>query len=269
MNMGLYLPMTEYQPKFRLDQMGPPSGPYQDVQTQSATQNFAIAQGMTFRDGRKFRYTLNGAADITRALMQQSADTTATAFTKYVGVTQTGHAQAVGDREITVLVTTGGTPADNAFAGGYIVFTTGAQLDVYRILASKLDATDTLMHLLLAEPIKNVVAATAKASLIPSRWYKTIVAPATTLTGPPSGVPLCDVTAGYFYWAQTKGPCPMTVDAGETLVIGSLAGVPATDAAAGTVGVVTATALAFPVYGRVLYIAAAGESALIDLIIEP
>ena len=124
------------------------------------------------------------------------------------------------------------------------------------------------MDLVLAEPLRNAIAATDKVTLIPSRQMATVVAIATTLTGPAAGVPLVDVTAAYYYWAQTKGPAPIIVDTADTLVVGGKAGVPATDAIAGTCGTTTATAYAFPIYGTVLWIGTAAEPALINLELE-
>ncbi len=60
----------------------------------------------------------------------------------------------------------------------------------------------------------------------------------------------------------------MIVDTGDTLVVGGKGGIPATDAVAGSVGNATATAYAFPFYGTVMSIGAAGETALINLELE-
>jgi hypothetical protein len=245
--------------------------PRQGIYEQSATQNDHIGTKLVFPDGRVFRYAQCGAVAITRNLMQQGPDPAAAgspSSSKFLSITQTGYPQVAGDTDITVLVTTGSAVPDNAFAGGFVQFTTGTNKDTYRVLASKLDATDTELHLLLDSPIRNAIAATAKMTVTPPRWYKTIVTPVTTATEAAAGVPLIDVTISYYYWAQTKGPCPMTVDTGDTLVIGGMAGIPATNAVAGTCGNATATGYAFPVYGRVLAISAADETALIDLLLD-
>ncbi len=103
---------------------------------------------------------------------------------------------------ITTLCTTGSAVAANYFAGGRLLVTTGTNIgDSYPIVSSALEATDTLMDLVLGEPLRNAIAATDKVTLIPNRWYNTIVVPATTATGAPAGVPPIDVTAAYYYWA--------------------------------------------------------------------
>jgi hypothetical protein len=237
----------------------------QDIYTASATQNFAIGTIRETSDGRRFRYSKAGGGNITRALMQQSA----AAISNFIDVTQTGHAQVIGATAITILCSTGSANAANYFAGGKLIVTTGTNLgDIYNIVSSTLETTDTLMDLVLAEPLRHAIAVTDKVTLIPNRNQSTIVATATTLTGSAAGVPLVDVTAGYYYWAQTRGPAPIIVDTGDTLVVGGKAGVPATDAIAGTAGVATATGYAFPVYGTVLWIGTAAEPALINLELE-
>ena len=124
------------------------------------------------------------------------------------------------------------------------------------------------MDLVLGEPLRNPIAATDKVTLVASRWQATIVTPVTTATAAVAGVPPVDVTAANFYWAQTKGPAAMIVDTGDTLVVGGKGGIPSTDAVAGAVGTSTATGLAFPFYGTVMSIGAAGEAALINLELE-
>ena len=240
-------------------------GVAQDIFTASATQNYNIGTIHDTPDGRRFRYSKAGGVNITRALMQQAG----VADSKFIDITQTGHAQAVGATSITTLCTTGSASAANAFAGGKMIVTTGTNLgDIYDIVSSTLESTDTLMDLVLAQPLRHIIAATDKVTLIPNRNMSTVVAIATTLTAAAAGVPLVDVTAAYYYWAQTRGPAPLIVDTGDTLVVGGKAGVPATDAIAGTCGTTTATAYAFPVYGTVLWIGTAAEPALINLELE-
>lgn len=241
-------------------------GVTQAVTAVSATQNYGIGSILDLPDGRRFRYAQAGAANITRALMQQSAAVN----TSFTDITQTGHAQVVGATAITVLCTTGSANPVNYFAGGKLIVTTGSGSlgDIYDIVSSALEVTDTLMDLVLAQPLRNAIAATSKVTLIPNRWSNTIVVPATTATGAAAGVPLVDVTAANYYWSQTKGPAPLIVDTGDTLVVGGKAGIPATNAVAGACGTTTATLYAFPVYGTVMWIAAAAEPALISLELE-
>lgn len=258
-------------PKYTRGIIRADSAPYQSIYEASTTQKFALGTRLELGDNRWFRYAYNGGVALARGLMTQGASTAAVPFLKYLSVTQTGYAHAAGAAgTLRVLVTTGAlaTGVENCLAEGQLIVTTGTNInDVYRILASK-HYDETHVDVLLDQPLRNAIAATDKVAMHPSRWYGTLVMPTTTATAAAAGVPLCAVPINNYFWAQTKGPCPMTVDTGDTLVIGGLGGIPATNAVAGAVGAATATAYAFPVYGRVLQIGAADEGALIDLNID-
>ena len=113
-----------------------------------------------------------------------------------------------------------------------------------------------------------LLAAAEHVVITPNRYFKALVAIQTTLTGRAVGVPNVPLTAGQFGWLQTKGPCAMQMDSGDTTTIGALAGVPATNAIAGTAGAATATLFAFPIYGRVMQVGAADKYGVIDLMLE-
>ncbi len=104
--------------------------------------------------------------------------------------------------------------------------------------------------------------AASEVSLVKSPFKATVVAPTTTLTSTPCGVPLIDVTATYFYWSQVKGPCPLYVDDGDTLTLAEPVGSPGTSGTAGTCGIATTIEGR---YGRAMTIGAADEIALINL----
>ena len=238
----------------------------------SATADYIIGTRVQTWDGRVFRYAKAGATSLVQALMTQGAVPSA----KCTSIAQTGYAKAVGDTTVTVLVTTGGIAAgepwtyEDALVGGTMVCASVSPAvlgDVYDITSSVM-IDETHISLTLASPIRNAIAATGEVSLVMSKYSRTVVMPTTTATASAAGVPLCPVPAGYYYWAQTKGPCPMIVDTGDTIVIGALAGIPATNAVAGTAGAATATLYQFPIYGRVLSVAAADKVGLIDLMLD-
>jgi len=74
---------------------------------------------------------------------------------------------------------------------------------------------------------------------------------------------LDNVTATYYYWAQTKGYGPCYVDTGETLDYGEPAGYPTTPTVPGTCGIIGADT--DTVWGIVQTIAVAAEPAILDL----
>jgi hypothetical protein len=128
--------------------------------------------------------------------------------------------------------------------------------------------SETVIQLELATPLRRAVVVTEHVVITPNRYFLSLVAIQTTLTGRAVGVPNVPLTAGNFGWLQTKGPCTMQIDSGDTVTIGALAGVAATNAIAGTAGAATATLFAFPIYGRVMQVGAADKYGVIDLMLE-
>jgi len=242
--------------------IGPRAAAKQDVFTESATQKYALGTQLVDGD-RAYRYARCGATGLSKALMGQ----TQVVETKTQEIVQTGHAWAVGDISGTMLVTTGGTFADNEFAEGYLFANKVAAVgDVYKVLASKIQSADTIMDLELETPIRTAISVTTELSLIPNKYYDTVVMPQGGVTGTAIGVPLVDVTATYFYWAQTKGPCPLIVDTGETVVIGNSVGAPTAGYSVdGTCGVRVTLE---QIWGNVLMVGAAAEPALINLTLD-
>ncbi len=239
--------------------------PHQSIYEQSATQTHKLGTKLEYGDGRKFRYSKNGAVALVQALMTQ----TAVEESKAVAIVQTGHAQIVGAEDLTVLVTTASASPENAFAEGMMTCNKVSPAvlgDVYKIVASKLQSTDTLLDIKIEYPgIRNAIGATGEVSLSYNRWYNTVVHPVTTATAPAAGVPLIPVTANYYYWAQTGGPAPLMVDTGDTIVIGGSVGVAGTSAVAGACGTRVTTKYE---WGVVMSIAAADETALVYLTID-
>jgi len=89
---------------------------------------------------------------------------------------------------------------------------------------------------------------------------------ATTTTGYATGVPLIDVTADYYYWAQVGGVAPILTDGSETNVIGDPTGPPATYATAGSCGVYVTLNQQ---WGNVLHVGGGdNEPALINLAVD-
>jgi len=216
---------------------GPQACPEQGIYEESETQQYALGTKWVYGDGRVFRYAKNGAVALGKALMTQ----TQVIETKFVGIAQTGHAQTLGATEITVLVTTASALAENALVGGTLwCSSVGNMGESYKIVASRLDATDTLLHLSLETPLRAAIAATTKISIAPNKHYGVVVfeaVAAANQTGSATGIPLIAVTASYYCWLQTGGDAPIYVDTDENPAIGDLCGPPDTYAVAGAGGV--------------------------------
>jgi hypothetical protein len=216
---------------------GPQACPEQGIYEESSTQQYALGTKWVYGDGRVFRYARNGAVALAKALMTQ----TQVIATGIVAIAQTGHAQTVGATDITVLVTTGSGLAENALVGGTLwCSSVGNVGESYKILASRLDATDTLLHLSLETPLRAAIGATTKISIVPNKYYGVVVfeaVAAVSQTGVATGIPLFAVTASYYCWLQTGGDAPLYVDTDENPAIAELCGPPDTYAVAGAGGV--------------------------------
>lgn len=207
------------------------------IYEESSDQKYRIGTQLRYNDGRIFRYGEVGGTNILKALMMQSA----VMESKITAITQAGTTQSVGDREITILITTGVTLAEDKLTDGHLSVDSGdaaAIGDMYRILASKVGADDTELTLLLETSIRTALTASAVLTCTKNRWRDVVVVPhASGVTAPAAGVPLIDMTKDYFGWFQTGGNTPLIVDTGEDIVEGDPVGEPATYAVDGACGV--------------------------------
>lgn len=255
------------EPVFEVGQLfGDVNQPKQSIVTENVDQQYAFGTKLSYNDGRIFRYSQNGAVALAKARMTASAVQEA----KIIAETQStsGTSVEIGDVEITIDITTGITLAENALKDGTLVVESGTAIgDIYTILANKVDGSDdTLMKVLLRNPIRTAWSASTVISILKNRWKDVVVAP-TSAAAPSTGVPLIAVTIAYFFWAQTGGPCAIIVDDSDTIVKGEPAGKPGTNADTGSVGLV-ANDGTDEVYGLVAYEAAADKAAIINLTLD-
>ena len=241
--------------------LGDITEPTQSIVEESSTQHYHLNTSLVYSDGRKFRYSKNGGTALSKALM-----TTSEALYGYVlEETQStyGTSAEIGDHEIDIDVTTGGSYTENEFADGWLIVGTGTGIgDIYKILANKINGSDdTLMRVLLERPIRTAWAANTVITLVKNPRRDVDVMP-TTAEGTPAGIPLIDVTIDYYCWLQTGGYAPCLVDTDDTLIKGQPAGYPTSPAVPGACGVPAATDA---VWGIAVYIAAAGKAAILDL----
>lgn len=233
----------------------------QSIYAEAASQNCILGSKLRENEtGREFCYSQAGAVPLGVAYMTISAPT----ISNYLDELQTGYAWAIDDTEGTVLITGGQTPVVNYFKDGWMVIVKDTGLGyAYPILTSGSHATIISITLKTGHPV--IIAtedAVTEISLVKSPFKAVVVAPVSTLTAAPAGVPLVAVQALYFFWAQVKGPCPMYVDTGDTIVIGEPVGSPSTSGVTGTCGIGVTTE---GHYGRAMTIATADEVALINL----
>jgi len=243
--------------------LGDESEPLLGIYEQSADQKYHLGTKLEFADGRVFRYAKNGGTGLSKAYMTTSEALNARAVEELQSTY--GTSAEVGDLEIDIDVTTGGTWTADAFADGFIVVNKATGIgDIYKIAATKINGSDdTLLRVQLETPLRTALDATSELTFVKNAWRDVDVMP-TTVEGTPTGVPLIGVTADYYCWLQTRGYAPLLVDDGDTIVKGNVVGPGGTDA--GSVQAVGAdTTYA---YGVAVYVAAADEVAIIDLKLE-
>ena len=238
--------------------------PIQSVYEESASQKYQLGTKLVYPDGRVFRYA-KAAEALSKALMTSAAENYA--YCDAETQATSGTSVEVGDVEITVDVTTGGTWPENDFAGGWLVCVSGTATtigDIYKIVANKITSTVTLMTVQLETPIRVAWDASSVVYMMKNAYMDVEPFP-TTPVGTATGIPLIDVTIDYFFWAQRGGYAPCIVDDGETVVMGDALGHPTAVTDEGACGVVAATDL---VWGACVMNAATDASALIDLTLD-
>ena len=182
-------------------QGGTPAVMKQSIFEESATQRHKIGERIALND-RVFRYALNGAANLTVGKLVTGVTSPQ--------VNKSVLAAAIGDFKVTVV-----TSAANAnFAEGYLLTHDGTGEGYnYKIVSSSANAaTATSTDVVLYDPIQValVASATSEVTLLYNPWWGTVVQ--ATMALPVVGVNPIAVTAAYYYWCQTWGPCAVMTE---------------------------------------------------------
>ena len=245
---------------------GDDSEPRQRWYEQSSTQEYEPGTLLVYGDGRKFRYSLDSGSATSKGLMTQGAAQEAKIIAEVQSTS--GTSVEIGDVEIVVDITTASALPDNDLQQGQLVINTGTGSgDRYKILANKVQSTDTLMTVLLETPIRTAWDATTSVDMTRNPWYKTSTFPTSSYANRATGVPQIAVTASYWYWAQTGGAASVITDASDTLVVGRPAGLPSTHGTAGGIGIVGDDGTD-PVWGVVMVAPGGGKYATIWLTLD-
>jgi len=245
---------------------GDDSDPIQRWYEQSATQSYEPGTLLVYGDGRKFRYSKDSGTGSNKGLMQAGASQEAT----IVAETQStsGTSVEVGDIEITVDITIASSLPENDLQCGTLVVQTGTGSgDRHKILANKVQSTDTLMTVLLEDKIRTAWDATTVIDILRNPWYKTLVFPTSSHGNRAAGVPQIAVTASYWYWAQTGGSAAVLTDAGDTIIVGNPVGKPTGHGTAGGIGLM-ATYATETAWGVAQAVPGAGKYATIWLTLD-
>lgn len=189
----------------------------QSVYAYSTTKNCVLGTTMLEKEtNRGFVYSQAGATQLEACYMTQAL----APVSNYLEEVQPT-AWTAGDLSGPVTITTSATPAVNYFEDGWMIVNKVTGLgNIYPILSNTSHATLITVVLKPGYPIIVATDNTSEFSLIKSPFKQTIITPTTTLTSQTAGVPLIQVPIDNYFWAQVKGPTPIYVDTGETLVIG-------------------------------------------------
>lgn len=194
----------------------------QGIYEESVSQKAELGRFLDFEDGRRFRYCKASGA-ITKGHLCTTANVVADDNT----ITQTGMTVAIsngyiGETVINVLLAAATTL--NLYEDGLFVVEGGVGLgQAHRIRKNKAGgaAVATPCELTLYDGLVVALDATSIITLTKNRYKDVVIGAATTVVGSPIGVPLITVTTGgYYFWAQTRGYCPIVVDDDGTLTVG-------------------------------------------------
>ena len=236
------------------------------VYASTADQKYALGTVLDLEDAIRFRYVYNGAVILYKALMAQAA----AIETKWESEVQTAKTAAVGDYDIPVLITTGSALAAHEWDEGWLIVESGlasAIGDMYKIASHTLHATAVTVTIQDPGGVRTTLDASQVVTIIRSPYQEVVVTPAgANPTGQAMGVPLVDIPINYYGWIQTRGPCPLIVDTGETLVLGTPVGF--TSAGITVAGTCGKTAVDDATYGQALTNATAAEAGIVNLMME-
>jgi hypothetical protein len=174
-------------------------------------------------------------------------------------------AAGIGASQVTV--TNGITNAitKDQYAGGFLHVNDGTGFgQCYRIKGHPAAAASATCVITLWDEltVALVAAATSEVALTAPPYKGMLVVPNAALSAVARGVALIVVPINHYFWCQTKGPAPCWAEG--TLAIGQPVGIGGTtDGACGPIGADTTD-----VWGRVMYVAADTDCALIDLMLE-
>ena len=224
------------------------------------------------RDGRRWRYC---EKDGTNALVKAKLIGACLGTANWQTELQTyGTAFVLGDKVVNVFVQD--TAAAHTFIDGYLTVEDGTgQDEMYLIKDNEIGVTATggftiKVHIADAGGVRAVTLATTGTEItLTKNKYKDLLIVANNVVGVVIGVPLVAVPVDNFFWAQTRGPCPILADASETIIVGDW--LMASEATPGTVDILDASSAVdnHPVgVAMAALTATAAETVLVDLRLE-
>lgn len=224
----------------------------------SSGQQHRLGEKLEFGDGTILRYVQAGAVDLAAGVLCQGA----VPATDHTGLAVTTAAAGVDQ----ITITNGASTAlsANDYAEGYCWVDTGTNLNGLPLSikshpAALVNATCVLT---LHDEIPHALTNGTESISLHKNLYKALIIHPSVPTARPIGVTVMPITATYYGWVCTRGPCSVITEG--TLVIGNHAAI-----GDGTDGAVqpadTDTEM---IVGTVLRVEGAGEQSLIFLDLE-
>jgi hypothetical protein len=158
-------------------------------------------------DGRVYRYTRVGAADIAAGKLNVNADLDSNVTNKAVTA-----ASAIGSTSVSF--TAGASQTADAYADGLLVVNDATGEGVNYRVASHTGGTATVVT--LQDPITvALVSSTSEVTLKKNTWADVVIS-ATDQADQAVGVANVAVTAAHYCWLQTRGECAVLADEAVT-----------------------------------------------------
>ncbi len=204
-----------------------------DPLAQSATQQFPLGTKL-INGERVWRYAKNSASALTviGTPVQGPAAIHADVEDDIVVAASSGETYAIGSHTITLTSTANIAAAPfstaNGAKEGYVYINGGAGIGQCRKIKSHAAASGTSTFLVTCyEPWTVAPIAGDSECGIAENPYSNVVATAAVCTAPVLGVAGLAVTASYYFWIQSGGPCAVTAHAaiaqGNWAVVGTTA----------------------------------------------
>lgn len=128
----------------------------------------------------------------------------------------------------TVTITLGATASvADEYVGGYLVCNDNTpEGQTYRITKQPLTGSGGTQTIVVDRPFVTSITTSSEFTLVHNTWNGVIEG--TAVTQRAAGVPLVPVTAGYYYWAKTRGVAAVLIGTAATLgadlIVGGTAG---------------------------------------------
>lgn len=181
-----------------------------DIRTTTTTKTEMIGAVGVTSNGRRYRYAKAGASNLVAGNLLVNADLDTNVTNKTVATTV-----AAGATQVVVNVS-GAVTAD-AYADGYLTINdaTGEGI-TYQVTGNTAASGSGTIIVNLAEPLQvGLTTSTSEYTLVKSPWDSVVIS-ATDQADMAVGVSNTAVTAGSYFWCQTRGTCAVLADEAVT-----------------------------------------------------